>query len=136
METFQACPPPAPPAPAQGPPSALIPGTPLMPDSSSEAYVVEDLHDTPEIMVVSSKDEAMEGFEGHLEAKDYPKEDRDIDEAVVEQQLNQEINEAVVVQQVEQEADEVELGVSNSGFDSGEEPEDESDPDYDPSRDC
>jgi len=38
-------------------------------------------------------------------------------------------------QQVEQEADEIESGVSDSSFDSGEEPQDEFDPDYDPSRD-
>ena len=38
-------------------------------------------------------------------------------------------------QQVDQEVDEVELGVSSSSLDSGKEPEDESDPDYDPSRD-
>ena len=41
----------------------------------------------------------------------------------------------IVEQQVEQEADEVELGVSDSSFDSGEKPEDEFDPDYDSSRD-
>ena len=39
-------------------------------------------------------------------------------------------------QQVDQEIDEVEFGASNSSFDSGEELEDESDPDYDPYRDC
>ena len=38
-----------------------------------------DLPDTPEIVVVSSKDEAMEHFEGHLEEDDDPEEDQDID---------------------------------------------------------
>jgi len=41
----------------------------------------------------------------------------------------------VVEQQVEQEADEVDLEVSDSSFNLGEEPEEESNPDYDPSRD-
>ena len=41
----------------------------------------------------------------------------------------------VVEQQVEQEVDEVYSGVSDSRFDLGEEPEDESDLDYDHSRD-
>ena len=39
-------------------------------------------------------------------------------------------------QQIDQKVDELELGVSDSSFDSGEKPEDESDPDYDLSRDC
>ena len=55
--------------------------------------MVVDLPNTPEIVVVSSEDEAMEDFEGHLE-----KEDQDIDEAVMEQQWDQEIDEMVVEQ--------------------------------------
>ena len=38
-------------------------------------------------------------------------------------------------QQKDQEVDEIEPGASDSSFDSDEEPEDKSDPDYDPSRD-
>ena len=53
----------------------------------------------------------------------------------MEQQLDQEIDEVVVEQQVEQEADEVGLGVSDSSFNSYKPLEDESDLDYDPSRD-
>ena len=56
-----------------------------MPDNHGEAYVVVDLPDKPEIMVSSSKDEAMEAFEGHLEEEDDLKEDQDINEVVVEQ---------------------------------------------------
>jgi len=89
---------------------------------------------TLEIAVVSSEDTAMEGFEGHLEEEDNPEEDQDIDEAMVEQQWDQDIDEMVVEQQVEQGADKVELGVSDSSFDPGEESEDESDPYYDPSK--
>ena len=94
-----------------------------------------DLPDSPEIVIVSYEDEAMEGFKGHLESEEDPKEDQDIDEAVVEQQCNQEIEDRVVEQQVEQEANEVESGVSNSSFDSGEETEDKFDLDYNPSKD-
>jgi len=72
-----------------------------MPNSPGEAHVVVDLSDTREILVVSSEDEAMEGFEGHTEEEDDPEEDQDIDEAVMEQQWNQEIDEMVVEQQVE-----------------------------------
>jgi len=82
METFQhvfplhqAHPLPAPPTPTQGPPSLLVPGTPQMSDSPGEAHVVVDLSDIPKIMVVSSDDEPMEGFEGHLEEEDDPEED-------------------------------------------------------------
>jgi len=42
-----------------------------------------DLPETPEIVVVSSEDDGMEGFEGHLEEEDDPEEDQDIDKAVV-----------------------------------------------------
>ena len=58
--------------------------------------MVVDLPNAPETMVVSFEDDAMEGFEGHLEAEDDPKEHQEIDEVVVEQQLDQEIDEAVV----------------------------------------
>ena len=44
-------------------------------DSPREAHVVVNLLDTPEIVEVSSEDEAMEGFEGHLEEEDDPEED-------------------------------------------------------------
>ena len=92
-----------------------------MPDSPVEAHVIVDLSDTPEIVVVSSEDEATEDFEGHLEKEDDPEEDKDIDEAVVEQQWDHKIDEMIVKQQVEQEADEVESGVSDSSFNSIEE---------------
>ena len=80
-----------------------------------------DLSDTREIVVVGFEDEDIEDFKGHLESEEDPKEDQDIDEAVVEQQCNQEIEDRVVEQQVEQEADEVESGVSDSSFNSIEE---------------
>jgi len=106
-----------------------------MPDNPKEAHVVVDLPDTSKIVVVNSDDESMKGFEGHLEEEDDLKEDQEIDEVVEEQQMNHEVNEAVGEQQVDQEAGEVELGASDNSFDSGEELEDESNPDYDPSRD-
>ena len=59
----------------------------------------------------------------------------------IEQQGEQEANELMVgleeehAPQVQQEVDDAELEASTSSFDSGEEPDDESDPDYDPSRD-
>jgi len=49
--------------------------------------------------------------------------------------MDQEVKEDTGEQQVDQEIDEVELRVSDSSFDSGEELYDESDPNYDPSRD-
>ena len=58
-----------------------------MPDSPGEVHAVVDLPDTPEIVVVSSKDE------GHSE-----EEDQDIEEVVVEQQWDQEIDEMIVEQ--------------------------------------
>ena len=58
--------------------------------------MVVDPPGTPEIMVLSSKDEAIEGFEGHLEEDDDPEEDQDITEAMVEQQWDQEIEEMIV----------------------------------------
>jgi len=91
--------------------------------------VVIDLPDTPEIVMVSSEDE------GHWEEKDDPEEDQDIDEAVVEQQWDQEIDEMIVEQQVEREVGDAESEASTSNFDSGEEPDDVFDLDYNPSRD-
>jgi len=124
-----------PPALARGLPSLPTPGTPLMPDNPGEAYVVVDLPGTPEIVVVSSKDEVIEDFEGHLEKEGDPEEDQDIDKAVVEQQWHQEINKMILERQVKQEPDDVESGLSDRSFDSGEDPKDESNPDYDLSRD-
>jgi len=54
---------------------------------------------------------------------------------VVEQQWDWEIDEMIVEQYVELEVGDAELEASTSSFDSGEEPDDESDLDYDPSRD-
>jgi len=67
--------------------------------------VVVDLPKTPEIVVGSSENEGMKGFEGRLEEEDHPEEDQDIDKAMVEQHLDQEIDEMVVEQHIEQEAD-------------------------------
>jgi len=100
-----------------------------MPDSPKEAQVVIDLPDTPEIVVISSKDE------GHQDEEDDPEEDQDIHKAVIEQQWDQEIDEMIVEQQVEQEVDNVESEASTRSFDLGEEPDDESDPDYNSYRD-
>jgi len=50
-------------------------GTSQMPDSPGEAHVVVDLPDTPEIMVLSSDDEPVEGLEDHLEEGDDLEED-------------------------------------------------------------
>jgi len=116
----QAHPLPAPLAPAQGPPSSATLGTCLMPDSLGEADVVVDLPDTLEFVVVSSDNEPMDGFED----KDDPEEDQEINEIVEEQQMDQEVDKVVGEQQIDQEIDEVELGVSDSSFDSGEELED------------
>ena len=132
----QAHPPPVPPTPAQGPPSSHVLHTPQMPDSPGEAHVVVDLRDTSEIIVVSSDDEPMEGFESYLKEKYDPEEDQEIDEAVVEQQVDHEVDKTVREQQVNQEVDEVEAGVSDSSFNSGEESDDEFDAYYDLSRDC
>ena len=65
----QVYPPPAAPAPAQGPPSPPTPGTPLIPNSLGEVHVVVDLPEIPEIVVVSSEDE------GHPEDEDDLEED-------------------------------------------------------------
>ena len=94
-----------------------------------------DLLDTSEIMVISSDDEFMEGLEDCLEEENDPEKDQEIDEIVEEQQMDQEVDEVVGEQHVDQEVDEVALGVLDSIFDLGEEPENESDPDYDSSRD-
>jgi len=49
--------------------------------------------------------------------------------------VDREVDEVVEKQRVDKEVNEVELGVSDSSFDSGEDLEDEFDPDYGPSRD-
>ena len=54
-------------APTQGPTSLPASGTSLMADHLGEAYMVVDLLDTLQIVVVSFDDESMEGFEGYLE---------------------------------------------------------------------
>ena len=46
--------PPSLPAPAQKPPIPPAPGTPLMPESPGEAYVVIDIPNTPDLVVISS----------------------------------------------------------------------------------
>ena len=48
--------------------------------------------------------------------------------------MDQEVEEDVGEQQVDQEVDKVEFGASDNSFDSGQEPEDKSIPDYNPSR--
>jgi len=77
--------------------------------------VVVDLPDTPKIVAVSSDDEPMDGFEGYLEEED----DQEINEVVDEQQMDHEVDKAARKQQVNQKVDEVELGASDSSFDSG-----------------
>ena len=67
-----------------------------MPNSPGKARMVVHLTDTPEIAVVSSEDEAIEGFDGHLEEEDDPEEDQNVNEAVLEQQWDQDIDEMVV----------------------------------------
>ena len=71
----QAHPLPATPVLAQGPPLPHVLGTLQMPDSPGVARVVVDLPDAPKVVVVSFDSEPMEGFEGHLEEEDNPKED-------------------------------------------------------------
>ena len=68
----------------------------------------------------------------YIKENDDPGEDWAIGEEVVGQLLNQEIDEE---QHVNLDVDEVDLGVLDSSFDSGEEPKDKSDPDYDSCRD-
>ena len=65
--------------------------------------MVVDLPDTLEIVVVSSDDEPMEGFEGNLEEEDDLDNDQEIDEVVEEQQIDQKIDEIVKEQQMHQE---------------------------------
>jgi len=74
-----------------------------MPDKPGEVYVVVDLRDTPEIVVLSFDDEPMEGFEN----EDDPEEDPDIDEIADDQQMDQEVDEAVGEEQVDEEVDKV-----------------------------
>jgi len=78
--------PPSPPAPAQGPLIPPAPDTPLMPDSPGEAYMVLDIPDTPNLVVISSssRDEDHQGEEDDLEEDD-PEEDQDSDEMGIEQ---------------------------------------------------
>ena len=57
--------------------------------------MVVDLPDTPEIMVVSSDDEPMKGFKGHLGEEDDPEEHQEIYEIVEEQQIDQVVDEDV-----------------------------------------
>ena len=59
-----------------------------MPDSHGDAHMVVDLPDTPEIVVLSSNDELMEGVEDHLEDEDDPEEDQEIEEVREEQQID------------------------------------------------
>ena len=54
---YQVHPSPAAPALAQGSPSSLALGTPLMPGSPGEDHMVIDLLDTPDIVVASYDDE-------------------------------------------------------------------------------
>ena len=64
-------------------------------DSPGEAHVVVDLSDIPEFVVVSSNDEPIEDFEGHLEEEDDLDEDQEIDKVVEEQQMDQEVQKDV-----------------------------------------
>ena len=106
-----------------------------MPDSPVEVDIAVDLSDTLEIMVLCPDDEPMEGLEDHLGDEDDSEEDQKIDEVGKEQQIDHGIDEAVGGQQKDQEITEVESGASDNSFDSVEEREDVSNPDYDPSRD-
>jgi len=78
-----------------------------MPDSPGKAHVVVDLPNTLKVVVVSSNDEPMQGFEGHLEEEDDPEKDQEIDEVVKDKQMDEEAEEDVGQQQVVQEIDEV-----------------------------
>ena len=71
-----------------------------------------DFSDIPEVVECSSDDELIEDLEQD------PEEDPELRE-----------------HQLDHHAEDVELGISDNSFDSGEEPGDESDLDYDPSRD-
>ena len=107
-----------------------------MPDSPGELLVVVDLLDTPKITALTPNDEPMEGLGDHLKEEDEPDEDQVVDTVVGEQQIDQEIDEAVREQQYEQDINKVEPGASDNSFYLGEEPEDESNSYYNPSRDC
>jgi len=142
METFQhgfslhqAFFPLAPPAPAHGSPSLLTLSTSLRHSSPRELHVVVAIPNTLEIMVLSPDEKPMEGLEDHLGDEDDSEEDQKIDEVGKEQQIDHGIDEAVGGQQKDQEITEVESGASDNSFDSVEEREDVSNPDYDPSRD-
>lgn len=82
-------------------------------------------------MIVSFDDEPIQDFEDHLEEEDDP----EIDQIEEEYSVKEKMVDAVGEQQEDQEVDEVEPGTSNSNFDLSEEPEDESDLNYNPSRD-
>ena len=113
-----------------------------MPDSPREAHVEIDIPDTRDLVVInsSSGDEDHQGEEDDLEEDD-PEEDQDSVELGIEQPGEQEADELMVdleeehEPQVQQEIGNAESEASTSSFDSGEEPNDESDPVYDPSRD-
>ena len=114
----------------------------LMPNIPGEAHVVIDILDTPNLVVISSSsgDEDNQGEEDDPEEDD-PEEDEDSVEMGIEAPGEQEVDELMVDleeehgPQVQQEVSNIELEASTSSFDSGEEPNDESDPVYDPSRD-
>ena len=74
--------------------------------------MVRHIPNTPKTVVISSNDEFMEGLEEN------PEEDLEFEE----HKIGHEVKEA-------------NSSASGNSFDSGEEHEDESDPDYDPSRD-
>ena len=120
------------PAPAQEPPIPLVPGTPLMPESPGEAHEVINIPDTPDLVVISSS-------EDHQEEEDDPKEDQGNEKMGIEQPGEQKEDEFMLEDedepQVQLEVGDAESEASTSSFDSGEELDDESDPDYDPSRD-
>jgi len=106
-----------------------------MPDSSGKANMVINIPDTSDLVVISS------GDEGHQGEKDDPEEDQGIGEVGVEQQWKQEADELMVEPaeehepQVQQKVDDAESEASTSSFDSGKEPDNESDWNYDPSWD-
>ena len=104
--------------------------------------MVIDIPDTPDLVVISSssRDEDHQGEEDDPEEDD-PEEDQDNDKMGIEQQGEQEANEMMVnleeehEPQVQQEVDDADSEASTGSFDSGEEPDNECDPDYDPSQD-
>jgi len=94
-----------------------MPDSPV-PSGLGEAQVVVDLPDLLEVVMISLDDEPIEEHKDHLSAEDDPEEDLDLKE-----------------QQVDQAKGDVESEASVSSFDLSEEPNDDSDLDYDPSRD-